>query len=407
MASTSSAVGFVQGHTCCPARVARCFRGRTCPYRKQVHGCWFRHDDEEDVEVVPLSRDVAASACSSDLVLAQIKELVSRILGLLDQIVDVPVPKVTGEIPVFVGVWEEIVDAIQVVPQEQVFEECVQNRVPEQIVGVPVPQLMEAVVEVLPQERVLNRTPEQIMDSPVHQITEEIVEVLPQERVQHLVFEQIVGSPVHQITEEIVEVVPQERVQNRILEQTVVSPVPQITEEIVDSILEQTVGSPVHQITEEIVERLQLVCDSPVPQIMEEIVEIRSPGQLVHVLVPHIMEAAVENRLQERIVNSPEPQFVEYFAGEQIAASKHYTGKVFNVNLRHHSEDLVSLDNVGFIKGLDKHNMPRLGDVMVPPPQIPKNSFFMKSPAAANANEPLYRFYQRYSGRSSRSKLHR
>ena len=45
--------------------------------------------------------------------------------------------------------------------------------------------------------------------------------------------------------------------------------------------------------------------------------------------------------------------------------------------------------------------------VEVPPPQIPKNSFFMKSPAAANANEPLYRFYQRYSGRSSRSKLHR
>ena len=85
----SSAVGFVQGHTCCPARVARCFRGRTCPYRKQVHGCWFRHDDEEDVEEVPLCRDVAASACSSGLVFAQIKYLVSRIQGLLDQIVDV------------------------------------------------------------------------------------------------------------------------------------------------------------------------------------------------------------------------------------------------------------------------------------------------------------------------------
>ena len=142
MASTSSAVGFVQGHTCCTARVARCFRGRTCPYRKQVHGCWFPHGDEEDVEEVPLCRDVAASACSLGLVRAQIKELVSRIQGLLDQIVDVPVPKVTGEIPVFCGVWEEIVDAIQLMPQEQVFEECVQNRVPEQIMGVLVPQLM-------------------------------------------------------------------------------------------------------------------------------------------------------------------------------------------------------------------------------------------------------------------------
>ena len=195
MASTSSAVGFVQGHTCCPARVARCFRGRTCPYRKQVRGCWFRHDDEEDVEEVPLCRDVAASACSSGLVLAQIKELVSRIQGLLDQIVDVPVPKVTGEIPVFVGVWEEIVDAIQPVPQEQVFEECVQNRFPEQIMDSPVPQLMEAVVEEKPQERVQNRVLEQIMDSPVPQLTEEIVE-----RVQ-LVYD----SPVPQIMEEIVE----------------------------------------------------------------------------------------------------------------------------------------------------------------------------------------------------------
>ena len=47
---------------------------------------------------------------------------VSRIRGLLEQIVDVPVPKVTGEIPVFVGVWEEIVEAIQLVPEEQVFQ---------------------------------------------------------------------------------------------------------------------------------------------------------------------------------------------------------------------------------------------------------------------------------------------
>ena len=74
------------------------------------------------MEEVPLCRDVAASACSSSLVLAQIKELVSRIQGLLDLIVDVPVPKVTGEIPVFVGVWEEIVEAIQLVRQEQVFQ---------------------------------------------------------------------------------------------------------------------------------------------------------------------------------------------------------------------------------------------------------------------------------------------
>ena len=78
------------------------------------------------------------------------------------QIVDVPVPKVTGEIPVFVGVWEEIVDAIQLVPEEQFFEECVQNRTLEQIMDSPVPQIMEAVWPSTPRERVQNRTPEQI-----------------------------------------------------------------------------------------------------------------------------------------------------------------------------------------------------------------------------------------------------
>ena len=112
----------------------------------------FRHDDEEDVEEVPLCRDVAASACYFGLVLAQIKELVSRIQGLLDKVVDVPVPKVTGEIPVFVGVWEEIAEAIQLVPEMQVFqsiqEQIVEEteRVEEQIV-IPRVQVSDRVVE--------------------------------------------------------------------------------------------------------------------------------------------------------------------------------------------------------------------------------------------------------------------
>ena len=69
--------------------------------------------------------------------------------------------------------------------QEQVFEECVQNRVPEQIMDSPVPQLMEAVVEVIPQERVQNRTLKQIVGVPVPQLMEAVVEVTPQERVQN------------------------------------------------------------------------------------------------------------------------------------------------------------------------------------------------------------------------------
>ena len=40
-----------------------------------------------------------------------------------------------------------------------------ENRFPEHIMDLPVPQLMEAVVEVTPQERVQNRTQEQIADT--------------------------------------------------------------------------------------------------------------------------------------------------------------------------------------------------------------------------------------------------
>ena len=66
---------------------------------------------------------------------------------------------------------------------------------------------------------------------------------------------------------------------------------------------------------------------------------------------------------------------------------------MFTVNLRHHRDDQAFSDCVGFIRGLDKHNTPRLGDVMVPPPQINQVSWFDRKPQAA-ADEPLYRFYK-------------
>ena len=94
---------------------------------------------------------------------------------------------------------------------------------PEQIMGVPVLQLMEAVVEVTPLERVQNRTPEQIVGVPAPRNMEAIVEVVP--------------SP------------PQERVQNRMLEQIVDVRVPRTMEEPVPScIQEQTMDLPVPQI---------------------------------------------------------------------------------------------------------------------------------------------------------------
>ena len=48
----------------------------------------------------------------------------------------------------------------------------------------------------VPQERVPNCTPEQIVDVPVPQIMEESLPALPQERVQNRTLEQIVDVPV-------------------------------------------------------------------------------------------------------------------------------------------------------------------------------------------------------------------
>ena len=84
---------------------------------------------------------------------------------------------------------------------------------------------------------------------------------------------------------------------------------------------------------------------------------------------------------------------------EQTAGKVKRTGKVFTV--LHHRDDHASSDNVGFIKGLDKHNMPRLGDVMVPPLQIIKG--FLGHVAA----DVPHRFQTKRSGRSSRAKLKR
>ena len=208
--------------------------------------------------------------------------------------------------------------------------------VAEQITDLPVPQFLG--------ERVQDRTPEQTMEFPVPQILEAVMEVVPfapQESVQNLVEEQIVDS-VPQFLEAAVEVLPstpRERVQNRPRKLFVDLPVPLITE-----IMADVFGLP-----------------------------------------------------QERVQNRAT-----------------YTGKVFTV--RHHRDDRAcTVDNVEFIKGLDKFNLPRVGDVTVPAPQITKGfvghveqvvSWFDRKSQVA-ADEPLYRFQTKRSGRSSRSKLKR
>ena len=223
---------------------------------------------------------------------------------------------------------------------------AMQNRFPEQIMDSPVPQLMEAVVEVIPQEHVQNRFLEQIADTPVPQIIEAVVEVLPstpQECVQNRTPEQIVDFPVPQIMEECV--------QNRTQEQIMDSRVPQIMEAVVE-VLPSTPQECVQNHTSE-----QIV-DFPVSQIVQESVQNRTL-ELVR----------VQSRIQEQIMDLPVPQI--------MAASKPYTGKVFTVEMPHeHVHQAYPGDYVVFnIKGLDKHNMPRSGDVMVPASQIQEQTF--------------------------------
>ena len=84
-------------------------------------------------------------------------------------------------------------------------------------VMVPVPQIMEAAMEVYdPQECVQNHTPEQIVNVPVPLVLEAVEVYAPQECVQNRTLERLVDVPVPQIVEAALEVdAPQECVQNR------------------------------------------------------------------------------------------------------------------------------------------------------------------------------------------------
>ena len=148
---------------------------------------------------------------------------------------------------------------------------------------------------------------------------------------------------------EVVPSPPQERVQNRTPEQIVDVPVPRTMEAIVE------------------------VVQSP-PQ---ERVQNRTPEQIV----PRTMEERVPSRIQEQIMDLPVRQI--------MVASKAYTGKVFTVGMRHHRGDQACpVDTVGLnIKGLDKYNMPRSGDVMVP-------ALHMEVPSL---HEAVTRFFEQHA----------
>ena len=365
-----------------------------------------------------------------DFPVPQIMEIVEECVQnrTLEQIiVDFPVPQIMEIVEECVQnrTHEQIIVDFPVPQIMEIVEECVQNRTHEQIVDFPVPQIMEIV-----EECVQNRTPEQIVDFPVPQIMEAAVDFLlpsPQERVQNCSSEQIVGFPVPQIVEECV--------QNRAQEQNADSTVPQfmeaavencVGEQISHSFVPQCMGADVEimHATPQVrmqTRTLEQTLAFPVPQFSEECVPDRLPEQIMDFPVSQNMKAYAGRvrdipleRVQLHSFVRPKRVFVDDFLSLH-KASKPYTVKVFTVNLRHHRDDFAHSDNLGFIKGLDKHNMPRFGDVMVPPLQITKGVvghveqvvswFDRKSQVAADG--PLYRFQPKRPARSSRSKFKR
>ena len=293
-----------------------------------------------------LGRDVAATASLDELA-----ERVARLERVVEQIAGAPVPQIL----------EVGVNGLQHVPQERV-----QNSAVEKIGGVPVPQIWEPIVDgphLIPQERVQNRTPDQIVVVPVPQISENSLPSPSQERVQNRTLEQIVDFPVPRTMEAIVEVVPsppQERVPNRTHEQIVDFPVPRTMEAGVQ------VSFSMPQVRVQNCTQEQNM-DFPEPRILEVVPPERTQEFIAEQIsvVPQTTEnfvSAVQpvppERIRERLV-------------EQISVVPQTTGKYGHVLRPVPSERIQErLVDVGFIKGLDRYNMPRPGDVMVPVPQI-------------------------------------
>ena len=152
--------------------------------------------------------------------------------------------------------------------------------------------------------------------------------------------------------------------------------------------------------------------DFPVPRNMEAVVEV---GRVT----PH---ERVQKRIWDQIVDLPAPLITEKIVADVLSLPQEraqnrvtHTGKVFTV-CHNRGDQACTLDTVGLRnKGLDKFNLPRVGDVMVSAPQITKGfvghveqvvSWFDRKSQVA-ADEPLYHFQTKRSGRSSRSELKR
>ena len=169
-------------------------------------------------------------------------------------------------------------------------------------VSVPVPQIVEDAVTIIPKERISERTSDTDVFEDCESPAGAVHRMAPHERVQQRTVEHriAVDVPTPQILEEIVEAgsAPHERVQQRTVEHRmdVDVPTPQILEEIVEA------GSAPHERVQQRTVEHRIAVDVPTPQILEEIVEADS--------APHerVQQRTVEHRIA---VDVPTPQILE------------------------------------------------------------------------------------------------
>ena len=172
--------------------------------------------------------------------------------------------------------------------------------------------------------------------------------------------------------------------ENRVGEQIVDSPVPHFMVEDVEIVL----STPQESVQKRVGEQ---IADSPL--CLGTWRQSWKLGVLHHRIAFRIVPACVRSRRKS----------LKLCRSRRVRSASSFTVQM----LHQHVHRANPSDSVVFnIKGLDKHNMPRFGDVMVPPPQITKVSLFDRKSQVA-ADEPLYRFQPKRPGRSSRTKLKR
>ena len=179
------------------------------------------------------------------------------------------------------------------------------------------------VIQLVPQERIQERIVEETFDVPVPHLMEEIVagmKHVPQERVQNGTVDQIVAVAVPRTREEtgrVIQLTPQDRISGRIGEQTFDVPIPQIRKEIgeriqlilqgwiSDCLTEQIVDAPVRQIREQIVEVLRVMPQERVQQrtqAKDPAVQVAQKSVDVANVVPH---ERVLSHTRQQIVDMP------------------------------------------------------------------------------------------------------